>query len=73
VHGPLQATLLAHLAAKMNGRWPRTFRYRATSPLIAGPLMELRAARSLDGIDCCVCDAKGNMTMEASAGWDPAQ
>lgn len=73
VHGPLQATLLAHLAAKMNGRWPRTFRYRATSPLIAGEPMELRAARSSDGIDCCVCDSTGNMTMEARATWRRAQ
>jgi 3-methylfumaryl-CoA hydratase len=73
VHGPLQATLLAHLVAKMNGRSPRTFRYRATSPLIAGEPMELRAARSADGIDCCVCDAMGNMTMEAHAGWGSAQ
>jgi hypothetical protein len=35
--------------------------------------MELRAARSADGIDCCVCDAMGNMTMEAHAGWGSAQ
>jgi 3-methylfumaryl-CoA hydratase len=73
VHGPLQATLLAHLVAKMNGRSPRTFRYRATSPLISGEPMEMRAARSADGIDCCVCDAMGNMTMEAHAGWGSAQ
>ncbi|MEJ0012095.1 MAG: MaoC family dehydratase N-terminal domain-containing protein [Bauldia sp.] len=70
VHGPLQATLLAHLAAKLAGQRLRTFRYRATSPLIAGDPAELRAARSAAGIDCCVCDAAGNMTMEARATWD---
>lgn len=72
VHGPLQATLLAHLAAKMHGSAPRSFRYRGTAPLIAGQPMELRAGRSADGIDCCVCDAAGTMTMEAHAVWGSA-
>ncbi len=36
VHGPLQATLLVNLAARMAGRMPARFRYRALAPLFAG-------------------------------------
>jgi 3-methylfumaryl-CoA hydratase len=69
VHGPLQATLLAHFATKFAGSQPSYLSYRATSPLIAGKPMELRAAKTEDGLACCVCDADGGMTMEAKATW----
>jgi len=72
VHAPLQATLLAHFAAKIVGRSPQTFRYRATAPLIAGNPLELRAAETPDGLACCICNAAGGMTMEATATWEPA-
>ncbi len=32
VHGPLQATWLLHLAARLAGRTPETFRFRGLSP-----------------------------------------
>ncbi len=37
VHGPLQATLLLNLAARLLGQTPRRFVFRAQAPIIDGP------------------------------------
>lgn len=66
VHGPLQATLLAHAASRHAGRSIRSLRYRGTAPLTqeAGTLL---TATDGDAIRCCMTDPAGGMTMEAMA------
>jgi 3-methylfumaryl-CoA hydratase len=70
VRGPLQATLLAHAAATLAGEPPRRFRFRGVAPLIAGRPASLRVSRSGGDAKCCVNNADGGMTMEATASWD---
>ena len=43
VHGPLQATLLVHLAAELLGRAPELVSYRGVKPLFDGETMGLNA------------------------------
>ena len=68
VHGPLQATLLANLAARLsNGRPPRSFAYRGVSPLFDGAPFMVNAARRDDGFDLWCADSSGVATMTATA------
>ena len=43
VHGPLQATWLLHLAARLAGRTPETFRFRGLSPVMDGAPLTVSA------------------------------
>jgi 3-methylfumaryl-CoA hydratase len=67
VHGPLQATLLLNLAATLMGRVPRTFRYRATAPLIAGEGLHAIARVEGEGVVASVHAADGTETLRATA------
>ncbi len=68
VHGPLQATLLANLAARLsNGRPPRSFAYRGVSPLFDGAPFTVNAARREGGFDLWCSDSSGVATMTATA------
>jgi 3-methylfumaryl-CoA hydratase len=67
VHGPLQATLLLNLAATLLGRSPRTFRYRATAPLIAGEGLHAIARVEGEGVAASVHAADGTETLRATA------
>lgn len=68
VHGPLQATLLANLAARMaGGKAPRRFSYRGVSPLFDGAPFTVNAARRDGGFDLWCADAAGVATMTATA------
>lgn len=69
VHGPLQATLLAHLAARLHGRRPANFSYRGTAALIAGSPMQIGARRTEAGVECSARDENGRVTMAATASW----
>jgi 3-methylfumaryl-CoA hydratase len=66
VHGPVQSTLLLHHATKLLKRLPTRLEYRSTAPLVAGPDLELRAEVNGALVRCCVCDAQGQMTMDAT-------
>jgi len=68
VHGPLQATLLANLAARMaDGRPPQRFAYRGVSPLFDGAPFSVNAVRREGGFDLWCADAAGTATMTATA------
>jgi 3-methylfumaryl-CoA hydratase len=67
VHGPLQATLLLNLAARLAGLAPRHFRYRALRPLVSGHGLVATATRAADGIACAVHDLRGRRTLEGHA------
>ena len=68
VHGPLQATLMLHLAARASGaRAPRGFAYRGVAPLFHGAPFTVNAAKSGQGLDLWCADAAGQPTMTAKA------
>ena len=70
VHGPLQATLMLHLAARLGeGRPVRTFGYRGILPLFHGAPFTVNAGKRQDALHLWCADRDGGITMEAQAGW----
>lgn len=68
VHGPLQATLMLHLAARLSdGRSVASFSYRGVSPLFHGPPFTVNADDTDDGFDLWCADHQGRTTMQAKA------
>jgi 3-methylfumaryl-CoA hydratase len=68
VHGPLQATLMLHLAADMQGgRTPEKFSYRGVSPLFDGAAFTVNGRGESGKLDLWVADASGKPTMVAEA------
>lgn len=67
VHGPLQATLLVHLAAEYLGRPPQTFAYRGVSPLFDGGAFSVNVAADGAGAKGWTVSADGRRTMTAEA------
>jgi 3-methylfumaryl-CoA hydratase len=68
VHGPLQATLLVNLAARLNdGRPPRVFSYRGVTPLFDGAAFTVNAMHREGGFDLWCADSTGTTTMTATA------
>ncbi|RUM99901.1 protein dehydratase [Pseudaminobacter arsenicus] len=67
VHGPLQATLMLHMAARLHeGQQPREVSYRGVSPLFHGAAFTVNANRTANGIDLWCADRQGIATMNAS-------
>lgn len=71
VHGPLQATLLFHFAARgRDGRAPDRFDFRAISPLFDQDVVELHAGAFVDAaIALWTCRPGGAIAMQATARW----
>lgn len=69
VHGPLQASLLVELAARIEGRRPRLVSYRGVRPLFDGGLFSANAKRGQDGLSLWTADESGQPTMTATAIW----
>ncbi len=67
VHGPLQATFLLRLAAKVLGRMPLTFTFRGTAPLFDGQRMSVNANRAPVGLTLWTAGENGAVTMQATA------
>lgn len=65
VHGPLQATLLAGLAVRLESRPLRHFRYRGLHPNLLGTPLTLNAAPSGDGLTLWAAQTDGTVTMQA--------
>jgi 3-methylfumaryl-CoA hydratase len=69
VHGPLQATMLLHLAAGVrDGTTPTRFSFRGVAPAFDGAL-RLNAAQADAGLRLWTSDADGRRCMEAEAQW----
>lgn len=66
VQGPLQATILAHLASRATGRELAGFRYRAIAPLYAEERAQIRFKKTNDVLAACFCNSSGLATMEAT-------
>ncbi|WP_121061053.1 FAS1-like dehydratase domain-containing protein [Chachezhania antarctica] len=69
VHGPLQATLLAQMAADIRGARPTAFRFRSLSPLFDNADFSLNASEDWDGLKVWTARAGGPVAMEARAEW----
>jgi 3-methylfumaryl-CoA hydratase len=67
VHGPIQATLLLNMAARLAGAPPPRFNYRGQSPLIAGKPFQVAGARGRDGeLSCWTQSEEGAICMQGS-------
>ncbi len=70
VHGPLQATVLAGLAARLGSRPLRRFRYRGVQPNLLGtPLTVHAAARGEEGFVLWTALPDGAVSMQAEASY----
>jgi 3-methylfumaryl-CoA hydratase len=70
VHGPLQATVLAGLAARLSSRPLRRFRYRGVQPNLLGtPLTVNAAARGEEGFVLWTALPDGAVSMQAQASY----
>ena len=69
VHGPLQATMLCHLAADLEGVAPRQFDFRSVSPIYDTSDFTLNAERTADSCRLWTAQAAGPVAMEATARW----
>ncbi|MCD2172209.1 FAS1-like dehydratase domain-containing protein [Rhizobium sp. C4] len=69
VHGPLQATLLMHFAAKIRGGRPAQFSFRSQSPLFGDGPIVLHAEEAGDTLKLWTAAEGGPVAMSAEAGW----
>lgn len=69
VHGPLQATLLIHLAARVKGTQPASFKFRSVSPLYSNASLTLNASEEGDCLKLWTARPDGPVAMEATATW----
>lgn len=70
VHGPLQATLLVHFAARIKGRRPATFSFRSSSTLFDGEPVILSASEDGAGLRLWTARRGGPVAMSAEATFD---
>lgn len=69
VHGPLQATLLCHMAADLRGSPPTRFDFRSLSPLYDTIDFTLNAETTAEGMRLWTAALGGPIAMEAIAQW----
>ena len=69
-HGPLQASFIIELAARLRGgKPPRKFSYRGLQPLFEGSEFSINASESADGMELWTANAAGQPTMRGIATW----
>jgi 3-methylfumaryl-CoA hydratase len=69
-HGPLQASFIVELAAKLhNGRPPKKLSYRGVQPLFEGGEFSINANRTDAGMELWTANAEGQPTMKGNAMW----
>jgi 3-methylfumaryl-CoA hydratase len=70
VHGPLQASLLIELGAKLHGgKAPKTFTYRGLQPLFDGSEFSVNASATGDSMELWTANNAGAPTMKGTAVW----
>lgn len=67
IHGPLQATLLAGLAARLGPKPLRRFHYRGLRPSVLGMSLTVNAAAAADGLSLWTAQPDGSVSMRAEA------
>ena len=69
-HGPLQATFIIEMAAKLRGgKAPKKFTYRGLQPLFEGSEFSINANETADGMELWTANAEGQPTMKGTAVW----
>jgi 3-methylfumaryl-CoA hydratase len=69
-HGPLQATFIVELAAKLHGGLPpKKLSYRGLQPLFEGTEFSINANASDNGMELWTANATGQPTMKGTATW----
>jgi 3-methylfumaryl-CoA hydratase len=69
-HGPLQASLIVEMAAKLHGgQPPNKISYRGLQPLFEGSEFSINANETDRGMDVWTANSAGQPTMKASATW----
>ena len=69
VHGPLQATLMAHMAAEIHGHAPTRFSFRGKTPIFDDAPFMLHATEDDGGLSLWPARDGGPVAMQAKAGW----
>lgn len=71
VHGPLMGLLQMELARRSNpDRVPRSFEFRALSPVYAGSTLSVRARRGTDGsVATWIADGNGGLAQQGKAAF----
>ncbi|MFT8736353.1 MAG: MaoC family dehydratase N-terminal domain-containing protein [Zymomonas mobilis] len=70
VHGPLQASLLIHFAAKIKGTLPKQFLFQSRSPLFDDADFSLNATVNEKGLSLWTCREGGAVAMKAEVVFD---
>jgi 3-methylfumaryl-CoA hydratase len=69
-HGPLQATFIVELAAKLHGgQPPKKLSYRGLQPLFEGSEFSINANTTDNGMELWIANAAGQPTMKGTATW----
>ena len=69
-HGPLQASFIVELAAKLHGGTaPKKFSYRGLQPLFEGSEFSVNANDSGAGLELWTANSEGQPTMKGTATW----
>jgi 3-methylfumaryl-CoA hydratase len=69
-HGPLQASFIVELAAKLHGgQPPKKLSYRGVQPLFEGSAFSINANTSDNGMELWIANAEGQPTMKGTANW----
>jgi 3-methylfumaryl-CoA hydratase len=69
-HGPLQASFIVELAAKLHGgQPPKKLSYRGVQPLFEGSEFSINANTTDGGVELWVANAEGQPTMKGTANW----
>lgn len=69
-HGPLQASFIVELAARLRGgRPPRKFSYRGVQPLFEGSEFSINANETAAGMELWTANSAGQPTMKGVATW----
>ncbi|HEY3891043.1 MAG TPA: MaoC family dehydratase N-terminal domain-containing protein [Bradyrhizobium sp.] len=69
-HGPLQASFIVELAARLRGgKPPRKFSYRGLQPLFEGSEFSINANEAAGGMELWTANSAGQPTMKGTATW----
>jgi 3-methylfumaryl-CoA hydratase len=69
-HGPLQATLIVEMAARLRGgQAPKKLAYRGLQPLFEGSEFSINANETDKGMDVWTANSAGQPTMKGTATW----
>ena len=68
-HGPLQASLIVEMAAKLRGKPPKKFSYRGLQPLFADSEFSINANDNGASMELWTANDAGQPTMKGTAMW----